>query len=62
MNVPAGEFNCFEVTPMSLDNKKFQNNAEMSMLFSKDNYRYPVKIWLNLKYGSLILELNEITN
>ena len=62
VNVPAGEFNCFEVTPVSFDNKKFQNNAEMSMLFSKDNYRYPVKIWLNLKYGSLILELDEITN
>ncbi len=62
VNVPAGKFNCFEVTPVGLDNKKFKNNADMSMLFSQDSYRYPVKIWLNLKYGSLILELDKVTN
>ncbi len=62
VTVPAGKFNCFKVTPVGLDNKKFKNNAEMSMLFSQDRYRYPVKIWLNMKYGSLILELEKVIN
>ena len=34
----------------------------MSILFSDDENRYPVKIWLTMKYGSLVLELESITN
>ncbi len=60
--VPAGNFNCFRVLPVRLDNKKFKNKAEMSILYSSDNNRYPIKIWLNLKYGSLELELEKIIN
>ncbi len=60
--VPAGEFNCFQVTPKHLGNQKFKNDAMMSMLFSNDYRRYPVSIRLNLKYGSLLLELDRIIN
>ena len=62
VNVPAGSFNCTKISPMKLDEKEFKNKSEMSMLFSNDENRYPVKIWLTMKYGSLVLELNKITN
>ena len=44
------------------NDKEFKNRTQMSMLFSNDENRYPVKIWLTMKYGSLVLELNKITN
>ena len=62
VNVPAGSFTCTKISPMKLDEKEFKNKSQMSMLFSNDENRYPVKIWLTMKYGSLVLELNEITN
>ena len=62
VNVPAGSFNCNRITPMKLNNKEFKNRSQMSMLFSNDGNRYPVKIWLTMKYGSLVLELDGITN
>ena len=62
VDVPAGSFNCTKITPMKLNNKEFKNRSHMSMLFSNDGGRYPVKIWLKMKYGSLVLELDNITN
>jgi len=62
VNVPAGSFTCTKISPMKLDQKEFKNKSQMSMLFSNDENRYPVKIWLTMKYGSLVLELNKITN
>ena len=62
IDVPAGSFNCTKITPMRLNDKEFKNRSQMSMLFSNDGNRYPVKIWLTMKYGSLVLELNKITN
>ena len=62
VNVPAGSFTCTKITPMKLNEKEFKNKSQMSMLFSNDENRYPVKIWLTMKYGSLVLELNKITN
>ena len=62
VDVPAGSFNCTKITPIKLNNKEFKNRSQMSMLFSNDENRYPVKIWLTMKYGSLVLELNKITN
>ena len=60
--VPAGKFLCTRVTPIRTNKKNFKNKAQMSMLFSKDKHQYPVKIWLKLKYGSLVLELENIVN
>ena len=62
VDVPAGSFNCTKITPIKLNNKEFKNRSQMSMLFSNDGNRYPVKIWLTMKYGSLVLELDSITN
>ena len=62
VNVPAGSFNCTKITPIKLNNKEFKNRSQMSMLFSNDGNRYPVKIWLTMKYGSLVLELDNVTN
>ena len=62
VNVPAGSFTCTKISPMKLDEKEFKNKSQMSILFSNDENRYPVKIWLTMKYGSLVLELNKITN
>ena len=62
VNVPAGSFTCTKISPMKLDEKEFKNKSQMSMLFSNDENRYPVKIWLTMKYGSLVLELNSIAS
>ena len=62
VDVPAGSFNCTKITPIKLNNKEFKNRSQMSILFSNDGNRYPVKIWLIMKYGSLVLELDNITN
>ena len=62
VNVPSGDFTCTKVTPVKINEKKFRNRSQMSILFSDDENRYPVKIWLTMKYGSLVLELESITN
>ena len=62
IRVPIGEFNCTKVTPMRIDKKKFKNEATMSIWFSNDKHRYPVKIWLKMKFGAFVLKLDEITN
>jgi len=60
--VASGDFLCTKVTPVKTDQRSFKNKSTMSILFSNGPNRYPVKIWLNLKYGALILELESITN
>jgi len=62
VSVGAGKFQCTKIEPVKKNKKKFKNNGEISILFSNDQNRYPVKIWLKLKYGSLILELEKIIN
>ena len=62
ISVPAGDFLCSRVTPERTDKKQFKNKASMFILFSNDDNRYPVKIWLKLKFGALVLELDEIIN
>ena len=62
ISVPLGDFNCTEVTPTRIDKKKFKNEATMSIWFSNDEHRYPVKIWLKMKFGAFVLKLDEITN
>ena len=60
--VPAGKFTCLKVTPTRIEKKEFKNQATMSILFSDDENRYPIKIRMNLKYGSLTLKLKQIIN
>ncbi len=60
--VPAGSFICKTVSPIRKDNKKFKNKAELDIMFSNDKNQYPVKIRIKLKYGYLVLELDQILN
>ena len=60
VNVPAGRYNCSTISPKRKDNKKFKNKAELNVMFSNDQKKYPVKIRLKLKYGYLVLELDKI--
>ena len=62
IGVPIGEFNCTKVTPMRIDKKKFKNEATMSIWFTNDEHRYPVQIWLKMKFGAFVLKLEEISN
>ena len=62
ISVPAGDFNCFRVTPNQIGGGKFKNDARMDIYFSDDVKSYPVKIKIKLKFGSLILKLKEISN
>ena len=62
ISVPAGDFNCFRVTPTQIGGEKFKNDARMDIYFSDDAKSYPVKIKIKLKFGSLILKLKEISN
>ena len=62
IGVPMGEFNCTKVTPMRIDKKKFKNETTMSIWFTNDEHRYPVQIWLKMKFGAFVLKLEEISN
>tara|TARA_B110000196_G_scaffold88032_1_gene76353 strand:- start:554 stop:1276 length:723 start_codon:yes stop_codon:yes gene_type:complete len=60
--VPAGKYLCSKLTPSRINKQKFKNDASMSIWFSNDIYKYPVKIRLKLKYGAMMLELDKIIN
>tara|TARA_B100000900_G_scaffold186349_1_gene157963 strand:+ start:302 stop:1015 length:714 start_codon:yes stop_codon:yes gene_type:complete len=60
INVPAGEYTCFIISPEKKNNKNFKNKAELDVMFSNDVKKYPVKIRLKLKYGYLVMELDKI--
>jgi len=62
VEVPVGQFQCTKVTPTRTDQKKFKNEATMSIWFSDDKKRYPVKIWIKMKFGAFVLKLDEIVN
>lgn len=61
-SVPIGDFMCTKVTPMRTDKKKFKNEATMSIWFSNDENRYPVKIWIKMKFGAFVLKLDKVIN
>lgn len=61
--VPLGIFNCNEIMPARTDRKQFKNKGKISIWFSDEKpEQIPIKIWLKLKYGSLVLELMERSN
>jgi hypothetical protein len=62
LNTKLGEFTCTRVSPVRSDNKQFKNESSISIWFSEDIKRYPVQIWLKMKYGGLMLKLEEIIN
>lgn len=55
--VPSGKFICDKITPLPITGKNFKNEGEISIWFSKKTkYQIPIKIWLKLKFGSLVME------
>ena len=63
VTVPHGNYVCNRVTPIRTDKKKFKNKGEISIWFSDEKpAQIPVKIWIKLKFGALILELVDHVN
>ncbi len=63
ITVPFGDYVCNQITPIRTDKKEFKNKGKISIWFSDEKpAQIPVKIWLKLKYGALVLELADRIN
>ena len=62
LNTKLGKYICTKVSPIRSNNKKFKNESSIIIWFSEDPKKYPVQIWLKMKYGSLMLKLEEAIN
>ena len=38
-----------------LKNDKFKNDSIISIWFAEDEKRYPIKFWIKMKYGGLVI-------
>ena len=60
-SVPAGDFECLRVVPVSEDGKPlFKNKGEMMVWFSLDESHLPVRIEQKTNVGDLILRLRSV--
>ena len=57
-----GDYICTKISPVRSDSKQFKNKSSISIWFSDDLKKYPVQIWLKMKYGGLMLKLEETIN
>lgn len=62
LNTNIGEYICTKISPIRSDSKQFKNKSSISIWFSEDSKKYPVQIWLKMKYGGLTLKLEETIN
>ena len=62
VNTNTGEYICTKISPVRADSKQFKNKSSISIWFSEDSKKYPVQIWLKMKYGGLMLKLEETIN
>ena len=61
IKVPSGIYNCIKVIPYSNDEKNiFKENGYMTVWFSNDKKKIPVKIELKTNIGNLVLKLKKI--
>ena len=61
IKVPAGDFDCLKVEPVSPDGKSLlKNNGELRVWLSNDNKRLPVKIEMKTNVGTMVMKLKEI--
>lgn len=60
INVPAGRYECFVAEPYRESGSLFKSKGDMTIWFSDDDQRLPVKIILKAKFGSMVLKLKEI--
>ena len=47
------------VEPKRVKRNKFKNDSAISIWFAEDSKKYPIKFWIKMKYGGLLLELYE---
>ena len=47
------------VEPKRVKRDKFKNDSAISIWFAEDSKKYPIKFWIKMKYGGLLLELYE---
>ena len=59
IHVPAGQFDCVVVEPVKEKGSKFKSKGDMTLWFSDDERKIPVKIKLKAKFGSMILKLRK---
>ena len=61
IKVPAGDFDCLKVEPVSPDGVPLlKNNGELRVWLSNDNKRFPVKIEMKTNVGTMVMKLKEI--
>lgn len=61
IKTPFGEFNTIIFNPTSVNNKPIlKNSGDMKIWYTDDNKKLPIKIELKIKYGSIILLLDNI--
>ncbi len=47
------------IEPRRAKRNRFKNDSSISIWFAEDDKKYPVKFWIKMKYGGLLLELYE---
>ena len=60
IKVPAGNFDCLKVEPVSPDGKPLlKNNGELRVWLSNDANKLPVKIEMKTNIGTMVMKLKE---
>ena len=60
IKVPAGNFDCLKVEPISPDGKPLlKNNGELRVWLSNDDNKLPVKIEMKTNIGTMVMKLKE---
>ena len=60
IKVPAGNFDCLKVEPVSPDGKPLlKNNGELRVWLSNDDNKLPVKIEMKTNIGTMVMKLKE---
>ncbi len=61
IHAPLGSFVCTVIKPFKKGKSLFKNQGDMKIWFSDDKKKFPVKIQIKLKYGSMTLMLKKIS-
>ena len=59
VNSKYGSWLSTRVEPKRVKRNKFKNDSAISIWFAEDSKKYPIKFWIKMKYGGLLLELYE---
>jgi hypothetical protein len=62
IKTPLGEFNTILVSPRTEGKGVFGSSGGMDIWYSDDELRYPVQIKAQMKFGSIIFKLTEVSN